>query len=55
MNEKLQGLVRHLLTFAGGFAVSKGWLTADQLVGIVGGIMMIVGSFWSVKAKGEAK
>ena len=52
MSEKLLGIIRHVLGFIGGIAVAKGWLTAEQLPGIVGGILAIIAAIWSVKSKG---
>lgn len=52
MSEKIYGIVRHVLGFIGGIAVAKGWLTAEQLPGILGGILAIIAAIWSVKSKG---
>lgn len=48
--EKLLGLFRHLLTFGGGVAVAKGWLSAEQMTAIVGAVVTVIGAFMSVKA-----
>ena len=51
MKAQILGLVRHALTFAGGIIVAKG-LVSDALVGeILGGVMTIVGSIWSIASK----
>ncbi len=50
MKPKILGLIRHALTFGGGYLVSQGWLDADQVLAISGGIATIIGALWSVKA-----
>lgn len=48
--EQTLGLVRHILTFVGGYVVAKG-LVDDALVGeLIGGIMTILGVAWSYAA-----
>lgn len=41
------GIVRHLLTFGGGYVVAKGWGTEALVTEIVGGIVAIAGAVWS--------
>jgi hypothetical protein len=50
------GLVRHLLTFGGGFLVTNGTITDGDLQAVVGGVIAIGGVIWSAFAKrsGEA-
>lgn len=55
--EVILGLLRHVLTFLGGFLVSKGVFSPDELgqfvdliVG-VGGASGLIGLVWSVVAK----
>ena len=58
MNDKIQGIIRHALTWAGGaFLVSGGYATDAQLPELVGAIMTIVGFAWSLwdKRKREVK
>lgn len=45
------GLVRHLLTTAGGVLVTKGLLTTATLDSTVGAVLTIIGVVWSVFAK----
>lgn len=45
--DTLLGLVRHVLTFAGGFAVAKGWTDTVGLETIVGGLVTVIGGVWS--------
>lgn len=52
---QIMGIIRHILTFAGGFAVAKGWLDEGMLVEVVGGIATIIGVVWSaLQKKGQA-
>ena len=46
--EVVMGFVRHLLTFGGGFLVSKGLLDAENLVTAVAAIATLVGVGWSI-------
>jgi flagellar motor component MotA len=48
--QKIMGIVRHILTFGGGFVVSQGWLDEQTMVQMVGAIITIVGGIWSVMA-----
>jgi hypothetical protein len=52
--EMMFGLVRHLLTFAGGYLVSTGHLTEPDAEVIIGAIVAIAGTLWSVGAKKTA-
>ena len=49
--EKVLGIVRHILTFAGGFAVAKGIVDAEYSEEIIGAVVTIVGAIWSIKSK----
>ena len=49
--EMLMGLVRHVLTFGGGYLVGEGVLTEVNAEAIIGAIMTIIGALWSVRAK----
>ena len=48
MNPAFSSLVRHGLTAAGGFLVAKGLASADQVGELVGAIITIVGTVWSI-------
>lgn len=48
---KTKGLIRHLLTFAGGYAVAKGYLDEGTMLELVGAITTVVGTVWSLWAK----
>ena len=45
--ETILGVIRHILTFLGGFAIAKGYISADTLPGLVGAVITIVGVVWS--------
>ena len=46
--EQILGIVRHSLTFVGGFLVMKG-ITDDTMVNeIVGATMTVIGGIWSI-------
>lgn len=51
MKEKVLGLVRHGLTFIGGLAVAKGLLDESLAVEVIGGLMTLIGSIWSISSK----
>lgn len=52
--EQVLGVIRHVLTFAGGFLVTKGIVDEGLVVEIVGGVITIVGGIWSVIDKKTA-
>ena len=45
------GLVRHILTFGGGFAVAKGWADEITITAIAGALVTAIGGIWSVTEK----
>lgn len=47
------GVVRHVLTFAGGILVAKGLLDQGMLTEIIGGLMTVAGGVWSVIDKAK--
>ncbi len=46
--EKVLGVIRHTLTFVGGLLVMKGIIDETLSAEIVGGIITLVGSIWSI-------
>jgi len=46
--EMVGGLVRHVLTFGGGFLVTDGTLTDGDLQAVIAGVIAISGVIWSV-------
>lgn len=49
--EQVLGITRHVLTFVGGIAVTKGIIDEATLTQIVGGIITLAGTIWSIVAK----
>lgn len=50
-NEQKLGILRHFLTFVGGILVLRGWLDESIVQEVVGGIISLVGTIWSVFSK----
>jgi hypothetical protein len=48
--EQVLGIVRHILTFAGGIVVSRGLLDEATMTAVVGAIITIGGAAWSILA-----
>ena len=51
--EKTLGIVRHFLTFTGGFLVTSGYLTESTLGTGIGAITTLIGVVWSVIDKNK--
>lgn len=49
--EQILGIVRHTLTFIGGFWVMKGITDESVVTEIIGGVMTAVGGIWSIASK----
>ena len=49
--EMVLGIVRHVLTFGGGFLVTKGLIDESIMLELVGGVITLVGGLWSVISK----
>jgi hypothetical protein len=49
--DQVLGIIRHALTFVGGFLVMKGLVDETMVTEIVGGVVALVGSIWSIVAK----
>ena len=47
---KILGIIRHILTMAGGWAVGQGYVDESTALEIGGGIAAIVGTVWSYVA-----
>lgn len=45
--DQLQGIIRHILTTAGGGLVAAGTITEAQLIAIAGGVSALIGVAWS--------
>ena len=49
--DQILGLVRHVLTFVGGFLITKGVVDEATSVEAIGAIITLIGSVWSVASK----
>lgn len=49
--DQLLGIIRHVLTFAGGILMAKGVLTEGMASDIVGALMTLIGTVWSITSK----
>ena len=52
--EQVLGVVRHILTFAGGIVVSRGLLDEATMTAVVGAVITIGGALWSILAPEKA-
>ncbi len=48
---QIQGILRHILTFGGGFLVTKGYIDEASLQQISGALITLIGTIWSVWSK----
>jgi hypothetical protein len=53
--EQLLGIIRHVLTFAGGVLVAKGLATESLSQELIGAAMTLVGGIWSIIEKNKIK
>lgn len=51
MKQSILGIVRHILTTAGGAVVANGALTSSEAETLVGAAVILVGVIWSVIEK----
>jgi hypothetical protein len=49
--EQLLGILRHTLTFVGGILIAKGLIDEATATEIIGGVITLTGTIWSVIAK----
>jgi hypothetical protein len=49
--EKVLGIVRHTLTFIGGLLIMKGLVDESMANEIIGGIITLAGTIWSIVDK----
>ena len=52
--EQILGIARHIMTFAGGFLVVKGYLDEGILNELIGGSIALAGTVWSILDKNKA-
>ena len=51
--EQVIGIIRHTLTFVGGILVMKGIVDETTVTEIVGGVITLTGTIWSIIAKSK--
>jgi hypothetical protein len=51
--EQIFGIARHILTFAGGFLVVKGYFDEAILNELIGGTIALAGTIWSIIDKNK--
>jgi hypothetical protein len=51
--EQVMGIVRHTLTFIGGIVVMKGLVDETVVTEVIGSVMTLVGTVWSILDKKE--
>jgi hypothetical protein len=51
--DQILGVVRHTLTFLGGFLVVKGYLDESLLNELIGGTIALAGTIWSIIDKNK--
>lgn len=49
--EQISSILRHILTFGGGFIVAKGWVSAETMTGLVGAVITVGGAIWAMVNK----
>lgn len=47
MGDKVSGLLRHILTFLGGYLVTQGIIDESTLAEVVGAVITLTGFVWS--------
>lgn len=50
--EQVLGIIRHTLTFVGGILIARGLVDETTVTEIIGGVITLTGTVWSVIAKG---
>ena len=52
--EQLMGILRHGLTFIGGLLIMKGVVDEAAVQEVIGGVMTLAGTIWSIVVKNKA-
>jgi hypothetical protein len=52
--EQILGIVRHGLTFIGGILITKGLIDESTATEIIGGIITLAGTIWSIIEKNKS-
>lgn len=51
--EQVLGIIRHTLTFVGGLLVMKGLVDSATVSEIIGGVLTLTGTIWSIVVKNQ--
>ena len=51
MNPQISGVIRHIITTAGGALVTQGVIDSEGLNTVAGAVVVIIGVVWSLIAK----
>jgi hypothetical protein len=49
--EQIIGIIRHILTFAGGVIIAKGLATDAVILELIGSVTTLIGGVWSIVDK----
>lgn len=52
--EQILGIARHALTFVGGILIMKGLVDETTVTEVIGGVITLAGTIWSVIDKNKA-
>jgi len=52
--EQLMGILRHGLTFIGGLLIMKGVVDEASVQEVIGGVITLAGTIWSIIEKNKA-
>lgn len=52
--EQILGIARHALTFVGGILIMKGLVDETTVTEVIGGLITLAGTIWSVIDKNKA-
>jgi hypothetical protein len=51
--EQVLGIIRHTLTFVGGLLVMKGLVDEATVTEVIGGVLTLTGTIWSIVVKNQ--
>jgi hypothetical protein len=51
--EQVLGIIRHTLTFVGGLLVMKGIVDEATVTEVIGGVLTLTGTIWSIVVKNQ--
>jgi hypothetical protein len=51
---QISSVLRHILTFGGGFIVAKGWLSEGVMLELVGAFLSVGGAVWGMFNKTDS-